>query len=58
LAVNAPSLKTGWVNRFVVAIDTFMPVSSSASENSALIRPRSESSAAGGSRSSSWKQTP
>jgi hypothetical protein len=55
LLVNAPSLKTGWVNRFVVAIGTFMPVSSRAFLNAAMARSRSGSTA---SRSSSWKVTP
>ena len=38
LEVNAPSLKAGWPNRFVVAIPTPMPVSSSAALNRATIR--------------------
>src|SRR5262249_8196014 len=58
LAVNAPSLKTGCQNRFVVAIETTMPVSSRAARNCLRIASRSVPPASGGTRSSSWKLTP
>ena len=58
LLVNAPSLNTGWVKMFVVAIGTFMPVSASASLNRAMCLSRSSLSAPNGIRSSSWKVTP
>ena len=58
LAVNAPSLNTGFENRFVVAIGTFMPVSSSARRNRFRICSRSAADEPGGTRSSSWKLTP
>src|SRR4051794_13462611 len=58
LAVNAPSLNTGWVNRFVVIIGTFIPVSSSASWNRSRCLVRSSASLPKGTTSSSWKVTP
>src|SRR4051812_39212012 len=58
LAVKPPSLKTGWVNRLVVAMGTTRPVSSSALRNRVTIRSRSSSSLPNGIRSSSWKVTP
>src|SRR5690606_14026400 len=58
LLVNAPSLKTGWVNRLVVIIGTTIPVSSSAALNRAMIRSRSAASVPKGIRSSSWNVTP
>ena len=41
--MNAPSLNTGWVNRFVVTIGTVSPVSASASLNRAISFARSAS---------------
>ena len=58
LAVNAPSLNTGRENRFVVAIGTFMPVSSRAVRNRLRIASRSAGVDPKGTRSSSWKLTP
>ena len=58
LDVNAPSLKTGWVNKFVVAIGTFMPVSASAFLKRSMCPRRAVSSLPNGIRSSSWKVTP
>ena len=58
LDVKAPSLKTGSVKRFVVAIGTVMPVSSSAVRNSLTMRSRSCGVASIGTRSLSWKLTP
>jgi hypothetical protein len=59
LAVKAPSLNTGRENRFVVAIGTFMPVSSSAVRNRFTTASRSAGAdEPGGTRSSSWKFTP
>ena len=58
LAVNAPSLNTGWVNRFVVAIGTTNPVAESALRNASIRLDRSESFEPNGIRSSSWKLTP
>ena len=58
LAVKAPSLNTGWVNRLVVAIGTFRPVSSSALRNRVMCSARAASSDPNGMRSSSWKVTP
>ena len=43
LLVNAPSLNTGWKNRFVVTIGTTIPVSSSAARNRLISRSRSPS---------------
>ena len=54
LAVRPPSLKTGWLNRFVVAISTTTPVSASALVNRSSTCWRRLSS---GTRSSSWKDT-
>ena len=48
LAVNAPSLNTGFENRLVVAIGTFMPVSSSARRNRFRIASRSAADEPGG----------
>jgi hypothetical protein len=58
LAVNAPSLKIGREKRFVVAIGTFMPVSSSARRNRFSTASRSAADEPYGTRSSSWKLTP
>lgn len=58
LAVNAPSLNTGWVNRFVVAMGTTSPAASSACRNRFTIPSRSLSVAPNGIRSSSWNVTP
>ena len=58
LLVNAPSLNTGWKNRFVVTIGTTSPVSSSAARKRLISRSRSPFSAPKGTRSSSWKLTP
>ena len=58
LAVNAPSLKIGRQNRLVVAIGTFMPVSSRACRNRLRIVCRSVGEAPYGTRSLSWKETP
>ena len=58
LAVNAPSLKMGCPNRFVVAIDTTRPLVSSASRNRPISLSRTVSSLPNGIRSSSWKLTP
>ena len=58
LAVNAPSLKIGREKRLVVAIGTFMPVSSRARRNRLTICSRSAADEPGGTRSSSWKFTP
>ena len=57
-AVNAPSLNTGFENRFVVAIGTLSPVASSARRNRFKICSRSAADEPGGTRSSSWKLTP
>ena len=57
-AVKAPSLKTGWLNRFVVAIGTFMPVSSRALRKRLRTASRSAADEPNGTRSSSWKFTP
>ena len=56
--MNAPSLKIGRENRFVVAIGTFMPVSSSALRNRFSTASRSAGDEPYGTRSSSWKFTP
>jgi hypothetical protein len=53
LLVNPPSLKTGWVNRFVVTIGTVIPVDSSAAEILPIARRRSPSEQPKGNRSSS-----
>src|SRR3954454_10823728 len=58
LLVNPPSLKTGWVKRFVVIIGTTRPVSASAALNRSMWRCRSAASAPKGTRSSSWNVTP
>ena len=58
LAVNAPSLNTGWLKRLVVAIGTFMPVSSRALRKRFRMASRSVADAPKGTRSSSWKFTP
>ena len=58
LAMNAPSLKMGWVNRLVVAIGTFRPVSSKALRNRLTMASRSAWLEPKGTRSSSWKLTP
>jgi len=51
-------LKTGWVNRLVVAIGIFRPVSASAFLTSSMRRSRTASEAPKGIRSSSWKVIP
>ncbi len=58
LAVNAPSLNTGRLNRLVVAMGTCMPVSSSARRNRLTMASRSPAGAPAGTRSLSWKLTP
>ena len=58
LLVNPPSLNTGSPNRFVVAIGTTSPVSSSAPRNSRTTFARSSGLLPGGIRSSSWKVMP
>src|ERR1700744_587481 len=58
LAVNAPSLNIGWPNRFVVAVVTLVPVSSSALRNAAISSSRSVFDASNGNTSLSWKFTP
>src|SRR5690606_26136740 len=58
LAVNAPSLKTGWVNRLVVAIGTTRPAASSAWRKRLMWDSRLVSLEPNGIRSSSWKVTP
>ena len=59
LLVKAPSLNTGWVNRFVVIIGTIRPVSARAVlERARSCLSRSSSSEPNGMRSSSWKVTP
>ncbi len=58
LEVNPPSLKTGWVNRFVVAVVTTSPVSASPVRNRSRMASRAASSEPNGIRSSSWKFTP
>src|SRR4051794_13122805 len=57
-AVNAPSLKAGWVNRLVVAIPTNRPVCSRASPNALTSRSRSAADAPKGTRSLSCRLTP
>ena len=57
-AVNAPSLKTGWLNRFVVAVVTTRPVSARACLKSVIRLPRSVSLASKSNTSLSWKLTP
>ena len=57
-AVNAPSLKIGWPNRFVVAVVTTSPVSSSALRNAAIFSSRSAFVASKSNTSLSWKFTP
>ncbi len=56
--VKAPSLKTGWLNRLVVAIGTFILFSSSAFLKRAICAARSEGEDPKGIKSSSWKVTP
>ena len=56
--VRAPSLKTGWLKRFVVAIGTFMPVSSKAFLKRWIWPFLEASSLPKGIKSSSWKVTP
>src|SRR3954447_19969800 len=58
LLVKPPSLNTGWVNRFVVTIGTFRPVSASAALNVSIRLDRSASLDPNGIRSSSWKVSP
>ena len=58
LLVKAPSLNTGWVNRLVVAIGTFIPVAASAFLKRSTCLRRALSSLPNGIRSSSWKVTP
>ena len=57
-AVNAPSLKTGCPNRFVVAVVTTVPVSSRALRNAATFASRSALPASKPNTSLSWKFTP
>ena len=58
LLVSPPSLKTGWLNRFVVTIGTTSPVCSSAERKRPIRRSRSASSLPNGIRSSSWNVMP
>ena len=58
LEVKAPSLNTGWLNKFVVAIGTFIPFSSSAFLKRAICAARSEVDEPNGIKSSSWNVTP
>ena len=58
LEVNAPSLNAGWPNRFVVAMPTPSPVSSSAPLKRATILSFSACELPSGIRSSSWSDTP
>ena len=57
-AVNAPSLNIGWPNRFVVAVVTTRPVSSSALRNAEIRASRSAGEASKSNTSLSWKFTP
>ena len=57
-AVNAPSLNIGWPNRFVVAVVTTRPVSSSALRNAEIRCSRSAGEASKSNTSLSWKFTP
>jgi hypothetical protein len=56
--VNPPSRNIGCENRFVVAVVTTRPVSSSAVRNAAIRSDRSASLAAKSNTSLSWKFTP
>ena len=58
LLVKAPSLKTGWPNRLVVAMGTTMPASFRAPLNSFTMRSHSAALEPNGTRSLSWKLTP
>jgi hypothetical protein len=58
LAVNAPSLNTGWLNRFVVAVVTTMPLSASACRNPAIRFSQAAGLAPKSKTSLSWKLTP
>ena len=58
LAVKAPSLKIGRQNKLVVAMGTFMPVSSSACRNRLMIVCPSDAEAPYGTKSLSWKEIP
>src|ERR1019366_310338 len=57
-AVNPPSRNIGCPNRFVVAVVTTSPVSSSARRNAAISSLRWPSLASKGNTSLSWKFTP
>ena len=56
--MNAPSLKIGCENRFVVAVVTTRPVSSSALRNAAIRSSRSTLLSSNPNTSLSWKFTP
>ena len=56
--MNAPSLNTGCLKRFVVAIDTTSPVRSRAARNPLTMRSRSLALAPSGTRSLSCSDTP
>src|SRR4051812_11568317 len=56
--VKAPSLNAAWPNRFVVAMPTVRPVSSSADLKPATMRSRSAAEEPHGTRSSSCRLTP
>jgi len=58
LEVNAPSLKAGWPNRFVVPMPTPSPVSSSAARKRETIRSSSAAEVPHGTRSLSCRLTP
>ena len=58
LLVKPPSLKTGCVNRLVVAVVTTSPVSASPFLKRSMMPARVSSSLPNGIRSSSWKFTP
>ena len=58
LLVNPPALKTGWLNRLVVAVVTTRPVSARPCLKRAMILSRVASSLPNGITSSSWKFTP
>ena len=57
-AVKAPSLKTGWKKRFVVAIGTFMSAFSRAVRKRFTTASRSAIEAPNGTRSLSCRLTP
>ncbi|MNI73877.1 hypothetical protein D3C73_1299160 [compost metagenome] len=56
--VNPPSLNTGWLNRFVVTMGVFSPVSANAALKFFRMRSRSDAVASKGTRSLSWNVMP